>query len=102
MTQPNTQTSTQTPHKPESAMKHIVSFAVMILLTIGSFVLVAMKIVPLAWVLPLMIGFAVIQVFLQLFTFMHLDQKGSFYFTFFILTGAFVAIYSALGIILMP
>lgn len=103
MANPNTQSNTQpAEHKTESKMKHIISFAVMIVLTIAAFALVLQDIVPAAWVLPLMLVFAVIQVLLQLFTFMHLDQKGTLYYVIFIFCGIVVAIISALGLILMP
>lgn len=88
-------------HQPEKATKHIISFAVMILLTIAAFYLVANDVVPENRILPFILVFAVIQVFLQLFTFMHLDQKGSFFYTLFIFCGLIIAVISALGIILM-
>lgn len=82
-------------------MKHILSFGLMILLTIAAFYLVATNVVPDHLILPLILIFAVIQVLLQLFTFMHLDQKGSIYYSIFIFAGIVIAIISAIGIILM-
>lgn len=103
MANPNIHSNTQpAEHKTESKMKHIISFAVMIVLTIAAFVLVLNDVVPAAWVLPLMLVFAVIQVLLQLFTFMHLDQKGTSYYVFFIFSGVIIAVVSAIGIVLMP
>jgi cytochrome c oxidase subunit 4 len=87
--------------KPESAMKHILSFVLMIAFTAAAFFLVVSDAVPSGWVVPLLLIFAVVQVFLQLFTFMHLDQKGSAYYTLFIIFGIFVAVISAVGIIYM-
>jgi cytochrome c oxidase subunit 4 len=91
----------QHPAKPESAMKHLISFALMIVLTAAAFWLVATHTVPQHLILPLILLFAVIQVLLQLFTFMHLDQKGSAHYTLFIVVGILIAVISALGIILM-
>lgn len=73
----------------------------MIALTAVAFYLVMGEVVPKSWILPLILFFAVIQVFLQLFTFMHLDQKGSVYYTVFMMVGLVIAVISALGIILM-
>ncbi|SHF17934.1 cytochrome c oxidase subunit 4 [Seinonella peptonophila] len=81
--------------------KHIISFAFMIALTIAAFYLVINNVVSKGWILPLILILAVIQVILQLFTFMHLDQKGSNYYTFFMIVGIFVAVISAIGIIVM-
>ncbi|MFC7440718.1 cytochrome C oxidase subunit IV family protein [Laceyella putida] len=89
------------PAKPESAMKHILSFVLMIALTVVAFALVMYDIVPTSMILPLILVLAAIQVFLQLFTFMHLDQKGTAYYTFFILVGILIAVVSAVGIVLM-
>nr|WP_258567793.1 cytochrome C oxidase subunit IV family protein [Paenactinomyces guangxiensis] len=82
-------------------MKHIISFALMIALTAAAFYLVITDVVAENMILPLILVFAAIQVFLQLFTFMHLDQKGSSFYTFFIMTGILIAVVSAVGIILM-
>ena len=89
------------PEKPESALKHILSFVVMIILTAAAFYMVATDVVPKHLILPFILFFAVIQVFLQLFTFMHLSQRGTIYYTLFMLIGIFIAIISAVGIIWM-
>jgi cytochrome c oxidase subunit 4 len=87
--------------KPENASKHVLSFVLMIALTAAAFYLVGSNVVPSNWILPMILIFAVIQVFLQLFTFMHLDQKGSAYYTIFMAFGILVAVISAVGIIIM-
>lgn len=87
--------------KPESASKHILSFVLMIAFTAAAFYVVASEAVPSNWIVPLLLIFAVIQVFLQLFTFMHLDQKGSAFYTFFMISGIFIAVISVVGIIYM-
>nr|WP_255724733.1 cytochrome C oxidase subunit IV family protein [Shimazuella soli] len=73
----------------------------MIAFTAAAFFVVISDKVPSGWVVPLLLIFAVIQVILQLFTFMHLDQKGSAFYTIFIVFGIFVAVISAVGILLM-
>lgn len=87
--------------KPESVWKHLVSFLVMIILTAAAFYLVAVDVVPKHWILPLILLFATIQVLLQLFTFMHLSQKGTLMYTIFILVGIVIAVVSAIGIVWM-
>lgn len=89
------------PAKPESALKHILSFLLMIALTAVAFVLVMYKVVPTNMILPLILALAGIQVFLQLFTFMHLNQKGSAIYTLFMVVGIVIAVVSAVGIVLM-
>ncbi|MCS1352758.1 cytochrome C oxidase subunit IV family protein [Mechercharimyces sp. CAU 1602] len=81
--------------------KQILSFAIMILLTVVAFAIVMLEIVPAALIIPIILFLAVIQVFLQLFTFMHLNQKGSAAAIIFISTGMFVAIISAVGIMIL-
>lgn len=88
-------------HQPESVKKHVVSFIWMIALTAAAFYLVIGNVVSKSWIMPIILFFAVIQVFLQLFTFMHLDQKGSLYYTFFMMIGLIIAVISAVGIIYM-
>lgn len=88
-------------HRQESASKHLLSFVIMIAFTAAAFYLVMSHVVPSNWILPLILVFAVVQVFLQLFTFMHLDQKGSVYYTIFIFCGLLVAVVSAIGIFTM-
>ncbi|MGA9174425.1 MAG: cytochrome C oxidase subunit IV family protein [Thermoactinomyces sp.] len=89
--------------KPESAVKHLISFLIMIILTAAAFYVVMKSgsVVAEHLILPLILVFAVIQVFLQLFTFMHLGQRGSIYYTIFIMLGIVIAVISAVGIILM-
>lgn len=73
----------------------------MIALTVVAFALVMYDIVPTNMILPLILVLATIQVFLQLFTFMHLNQKGTAFYTIFMVTGILIAVVSAVGIILM-
>lgn len=87
--------------KQPSAGKHVLSFAVMILLTAAAFYLIAVDVMPKMWIVPLLLFFATIQVILQLFTFMHLSEKGSLFYIIFMISGLFIAIISAIGLFLM-
>jgi cytochrome c oxidase subunit IV len=100
-TSTQTTTSQQSAKKQESVGKHLLSFAVMIVLTAIAFAAVGLKIIPNHLVIPVLLVMAAIQVFLQLFTFMHLDQKGSLFPIIFIFAGIFVAIVSAFGIFML-
>lgn len=92
---------TNTGKAKSSTAKHLLSFGIMIVLTIAAFYLVAVDVVPKSWILPLLLVFALIQVLLQLFTFMHLDQKGSMMYVIFIFSGLLIAVVSAVGTVLM-
>lgn len=81
--------------------KHIGSFVVMILLTAIAFYLVANEMLSVQLLIPVIIGLATLQVILQLFIFMHLDQKGSAFPILFMGAGILIAVVSAVGIILM-
>ncbi len=87
--------------KPASNGKHIVAFLIMIALTAVAFYMVATDVVPQHLILPFLLILAVIQVFLQLFTFMHLSERGSTMYTIFMVSGIFCGVISAVGIILM-
>lgn len=102
MTQQQEATTKQnTAKKPESTVKHIISFVIMIALTAVAFYLVLTNVVDQSMLLPLLLVFATIQVILQLFTFMHLDRKGTVFYTLFMVVGIIIAVVSAVGIILM-
>lgn len=93
----------KSPEKPtsESARKHVLSFASMILFTAIAFLLVATSLfdaTTTVWIITIL---AVIQVVLQLFTFMHLDQKGQQIPIIFMAIGIFIALMTVIGIILM-
>ncbi|MGA8943479.1 MAG: cytochrome C oxidase subunit IV family protein, partial [Thermoactinomyces sp.] len=83
--------------KSGKEMKYIISFVFMILLTAAAFYLVAAGAVPEHLILPLILILATVQVFLQLFTFMHLDQKGTAFYTIFIVAGIFFAAVCVVG-----
>jgi heme/copper-type cytochrome/quinol oxidase subunit 4 len=95
------QTDGATAKKTGGLGKHIFSFVIMIVLTAAAFYVVANDVVQTHLILPLILVLALIQVFLQLFTFMHLDQKGSSFYSLFIFAGLLIAVVSAIGIVLM-
>lgn len=88
-------------NRHESARKHVWSFVWMLVLTAASFIAVGMKLLPMAIVVPLIVFFACIQVVLQLFTFMHMDQKGHAIPIIFISLGIVIAVVSVIGIQLL-
>lgn len=80
--EPNIEPSTVKPKKeetPDSAGKHVKAFIGMILLTAVAFILVGTETVSAIAVIPILLILAAIQVFMQLYIFMHLDEKGSFF-----------------------
>jgi heme/copper-type cytochrome/quinol oxidase subunit 4 len=97
----NQNTTNTASHKQEGAGKHILAFIVMIALTAVSFYLVMNNVVPKNMILPFLLILAAVQVFLQLFIFMHLNQKGSSYYTVFMIAGILIAVISGAGIMLM-
>jgi cytochrome c oxidase subunit IV len=101
--EPKIEPSTAKPKKeesPESAGKHVKAFIWMMVLTAVSFILVGTGTVPVAMVIPILLILAAIQVALQLFTFMHLDQKGSFFPILFMVCGIIGAIVCVLAMTL--
>ncbi|MBA4494029.1 cytochrome C oxidase subunit IV family protein [Paenactinomyces guangxiensis] len=87
--------------KPASPWKYVLSFFWMIVFTAIAFVLVWGEYLnPEAtfWVITFL---ASLQVLLQLFTFMHLDQKGQSMPIIFMGLGILIAVISAVGIVLM-
>jgi cytochrome c oxidase subunit 4 len=87
--------------KGESAAKHVFSFAWMILFTVIAFIVVEYQILNPEQTFWLILGLAVLQVILQMFTFMHLDRKGFGIVIIFISIGIFIATVAAVGIVLM-
>ncbi|PTM56439.1 cytochrome C oxidase subunit IV family protein [Desmospora activa] len=85
----------------EGVGKHIVSFAAMILLTAVAFVLVSYEMMAPSMLIPVIVGLALVQVFLQLFTFMHLDIKKHRMTVLFMMTGLFIGILCAVALWLL-
>ncbi len=86
---------------PERSRKHLIAFAVMMVLTAIAFAAVATGALPLAGLVTLLLIMAAIQVILQFFTFMHLDQKGHFFPIFFTGAGLLFAVIVVLGVWLL-
>ncbi|NGP44375.1 cytochrome c oxidase subunit IVB [Bacillaceae bacterium SIJ1] len=77
-------------HKEE--MKHqLVSFILMIILTIVSFIAVAYEEFSRSFVVPFILLLAIVQVAYQLYYFMHMKNKGHQIASFFLYSGVFVA-----------
>jgi cytochrome c oxidase subunit 4 len=73
----------------------------MILFTALSFYLVAYPQFNTTTTFWIILSAAFVQVFLQLYTFMHLDEKGNSMPVIFMGLGLFIAIISVIGLILM-
>ncbi|TCS92817.1 cytochrome C oxidase subunit IV family protein [Hazenella coriacea] len=100
--QPNsTSVATKPASKNSSVVKYLLSFICMIGLTAAAFYIVANGVVANDMIFPMLSVLAVLQVLLQLFIFMHLDQKGSKIYSIFLFLGIFIAVYSAAGMVLM-
>ncbi|MDI3256383.1 MAG: cytochrome C oxidase subunit IV family protein [Kyrpidia sp.] len=80
---------------------HVISFAIMIVLTVVAFVMVGAGMAP--WiVVPVILALAVIQVGLQLYDFMHLNQRGHSFPAFFITSGALLGLIFIVVLVLWP
>lgn len=86
---------------PDRAGKHLAAFVVMLILTAIAFAAVATGTLPAATLVTLLLVMAAIQVFIQFFTFMHLDQKGHFFPIFFTGAGLLFAVVVVLGVWLL-
>ncbi|MFC4076269.1 cytochrome C oxidase subunit IV family protein [Salinithrix halophila] len=89
--QKSTVEKTERPDGYTGEAKYLLSFVWMILLTAAAFVLVSTKAIPVSYLVPVLLILAALQVVLQLFTFMHLKEKGSQYAIMFMGGGCFVA-----------
>ncbi|MBA4548106.1 cytochrome C oxidase subunit IV family protein [Thermoactinomyces intermedius] len=87
--------------KSDTAFKHVVSFLFMIALTAVSFLAVINQWFSLQGTLFVIVFLAAVQVILQLYIFMHLDQKGYGMMRIFIFFGLLCGTVCAVGILLM-
>ncbi|GAA5347096.1 cytochrome c oxidase subunit 4 [Planifilum fimeticola] len=85
----------------DRSRKHLIAFAVMMVLTAIAFAAVATGALPVAALVTLLLIMAAIQVVIQFFTFMHLDQKGHFFPIFFTGAGLLFAVVVVLGVWLL-
>ncbi|MCS1352765.1 cytochrome C oxidase subunit IV family protein [Mechercharimyces sp. CAU 1602] len=81
-----------------SSGKLIFSFFIMLGLTVASFLIVATKNLSITWIFWTIFVLAWVQVFFQLYTFMHLNEKGSQMQRIFILTGFLFSIIIAFSL----
>jgi cytochrome c oxidase subunit IV len=87
--------------KTRSTSRFLWSFMWMVLFTALSFYLVAYPHFTVMTTFWIILSAAVVQVFLQLYTFMHLDEKGNEMPIIFMALGLFIAVISVVGLILM-
>jgi len=78
--------------------KQVISFALMIALTLVAFAIVATGNVPKIYAIPLLLVMALIQVGFQFYYFMHLKEKGHEMPTVLIYGGMFAAMLVLLGL----
>lgn len=76
---------------------HVINWAFMILMTIAAFVAVGMELMQPVALISFIVVLAVIQVFLQLYLFMHLKEER-FYPTLFIVWGCGLGVIFAIGL----
>ncbi len=91
--EPQIKLSTNDKIKLEREMKHqVITFALMIFFTALAFLAVASDIIPASFAIPFILILAVVQVILQLYYFMHLNQKGHEWPNAFMISGIIVVI----------
>jgi cytochrome c oxidase subunit 4 len=99
--EPALQKKTKTTNHKRPETRYIWSFAWMILFTAFAFYIVVYPLFSWTTTFWLIVSAAAIQVFLQLFTFMHLEEKGQAIPIIFMLLGLFIAVISIVGIVLL-
>ncbi|WP_054948998.1 cytochrome C oxidase subunit IV family protein [Numidum massiliense] len=80
---------------------HVVSWAIMIIMTAVAFLAVGMKLMPASIVIPFILFLCVIQVFAQIYIFMHLNTKSQAFQMLFMGSGLMFATVFAVGLWLM-
>ncbi|MDG5789453.1 cytochrome C oxidase subunit IV family protein [Evansella sp. AB-P1] len=79
----------------------IISFILMIFLTSLAFVSIASDAIPASFALPFILLLAVIQVILQLYVFMHLNERGNGWPNAMIWSGVLIAIPTVAALMLL-
>jgi len=79
-------------HRAEGPQKHIIVFVLSMVLTIIAFAAVAAGNVNKTFVIFLLLGMAIVQVFAQLAFWMHMKDRGHFFPIIGIVGGAFVVL----------
>ncbi|MFN7250978.1 MAG: cytochrome C oxidase subunit IV family protein [Anaerobacillus sp.] len=91
--EPQIKLSTKEKLKLDRELRHqIVTFALMIFFTALAFLSVASDLIPASFALPFILILAVVQVILQLYYFMHLNQKEHEWPNAFMLSGIVIVI----------
>ncbi|WNF35588.1 cytochrome C oxidase subunit IV family protein [Bacillaceae bacterium IKA-2] len=91
--EPQINLSTKEKLKLDREMKHqIITFALMIFLTVIAFVSVSSDVIPGSFTLPFIVVLAVIQVIFQLYYFMHLKDKNHEWANTFMISGVLICI----------
>ncbi|WP_078554917.1 cytochrome C oxidase subunit IV family protein [Bacillus alkalicellulosilyticus] len=81
--------------------KQVISFALMIFLTILAFVAVASDLIPVTFAIPFILILAVIQLFLQLLFFMHMKDKDHGWVNTFMVSGMVIAVIAIAALMLL-
>ncbi|UVI28975.1 cytochrome C oxidase subunit IV family protein [Paenibacillus spongiae] len=79
------------PHKHEGPKKHIIAFIFSIVLTVIAFATVAAGEINVKFTYMLLVGMALLQVFIQMAFWMHMKDRGHMFAIIGILSGVFVA-----------
>jgi cytochrome c oxidase subunit 4 len=79
-------------HKVEGPRKHIVAFVMSLALTIIAFAAVAAGEINTTFTYMILVGMAIIQVFIQMAFWMHMKDRGHLFPMIAIFTGAFVVV----------
>jgi cytochrome c oxidase subunit IV len=81
--------------------KYLISFSLMMIFTMAAFWIVADRQYSREATIWIISGLAILQVFLQLFTFMHLDQKGYGTVIVMMAFAIVIALVSAVGLVIV-
>ncbi|GAK14113.1 cytochrome C oxidase subunit IV family protein [Geomicrobium sp. JCM 19039] len=90
----------QRKNREEQRIQYI-AFAFMIVLTLLAFIAVGADLLPAAFAVSFIIVLAVIQMFLQLYYFMHLREKDHGWANTFMVTGLFLVIPTIVALMLL-
>ncbi|MDQ0253852.1 cytochrome c oxidase subunit 4 [Evansella vedderi] len=94
--------SKKTQRKLRNEMRtQLISFVLMIFLTSMAFISIASDAIPTGFAMPFILLLAVIQVILQLYVFMHLNERGNGWPNAMIWTGVLVAIPTVASLMLL-
>lgn len=92
------QSSKQKEQHGGSAWIHVVSWAIMIAMTVFAFLAVGLKLMSMSVVVPVIVFLMFIQVVMQLYIFMHLNTKSQAFQMLFMMTGLAFGVIFSVGI----